>query len=61
VLQTVRVDAGNEYRVEMEARPDSGNRLLQGLIAQGVLVSSFGEDRRHLNEAFMDLTTGGVG
>ncbi|MFN9370758.1 MAG: ABC transporter ATP-binding protein [Planctomycetaceae bacterium] len=61
VLQATRIDSGNEYRVEMEARPDSGNRLLQGLIGQGVVVSSFGEDRRHLNEAFMDLTTGGVG
>ncbi|MFN8857062.1 MAG: ATP-binding cassette domain-containing protein [Planctomycetaceae bacterium] len=61
VITCSRLEGTDEYRVEMVQRPDAGNQLLKEVIALGIQVHSFGEDRRHLNEAFMDLTTGGVG
>lgn len=60
VLRAERIESTGEYRVEMQHRADGSNILLQAMIGFGAIVHSFGEDRRHLNEAFMDLTKGGV-
>jgi ABC-2 type transport system ATP-binding protein len=60
VLRVERVEETDEYRVEMEHRQDASNLLLQEVMRLGAVVHAFGEDRRHLNEAFMDLTQGGV-
>lgn len=60
VIKGERLEGTNEYRVEMQHRPDSANVLLQAVLAFGITIVSFGEDRRHLNEAFMEITSGGV-
>ena len=36
------------------------NSLLRGLLDLGAPIIGFTEDKRHLNDAFMDLTTKGV-
>jgi ABC-2 type transport system ATP-binding protein len=59
VLTVDRMEEG-EYRVSMEPRPDAAAIVLRAALESGGQVRSFGEDRRHLNEAFMDLTRGGV-
>jgi len=38
----------------------SGNDLLRELLPLDLPLASFGQQRRHLNDAFMDLTTRGV-
>ncbi|MCY2967802.1 MAG: ABC transporter ATP-binding protein [Planctomycetota bacterium] len=60
VLRAERVEGTDEYRVEMEHRPGASNILLKAMMELGAIVQSFGEDRRHLNDAFMDLTKGGL-
>ena len=55
--ETSDYDIGLYYSAE---RPLDTNRLLQGIIGLNIPISAFAEDRRHLNEAFMDLTERGV-
>ncbi|MFM7922111.1 MAG: hypothetical protein ACKPJJ_17955, partial [Planctomycetaceae bacterium] len=38
----------------------SGNDLLREMLPLDLPLASFGQQRRHLNDAFMDLTTRGV-
>jgi ABC-2 type transport system ATP-binding protein len=59
VLTVDRMEEG-DYRVSMEPRPDAAAIVLRAALESGGQIRSFGEDRRHLNEAFMDLTRGGV-
>lgn len=60
VVAAERVDGRAEYRVSFDGTRTDTNRLLQGILNLGVPVLSFTEERRHLNEAFMDLTAGGI-
>lgn len=59
VVTVDRVEPG-DYRLSMQPRPDAAAVVLRAMLDAGAQVQSFGEDRRHLNEAFMDLTRGGV-
>lgn len=48
------------YAVAYEAAALRPNDILEAVLAAGGEVVSFRRDRRHLNEAFMDLTSAGV-
>jgi ABC-2 type transport system ATP-binding protein len=60
ILQVERLDGRPEYRVAFDWAETDTNALLRGVLDMGVTVVSFTEERRHLNEAFMDLTQGGL-
>lgn len=53
--------AAQEYRVTIDPAVIDTNSLLAQILSARLTVRSFAEDRRQLNEAFMALTTGGVG
>ena len=55
-----RIDDSLEYRVTGASQEISANRLLAALLPLDIPLVSFRKDLRHLNEAFMDLTTEGV-
>jgi ABC-2 type transport system ATP-binding protein len=48
------------YRVAFDWTTIDTNGVLRAVLDLGVPVVAFAEDRRHLNEAFMDLTGGGL-
>ncbi|MGQ0636772.1 MAG: ABC transporter ATP-binding protein [Planctomycetaceae bacterium] len=60
VVRVERLDGRPEYRVAFDWTATDTNALLRGLLDMGVPIASFTADRRHLNEAFMDLTEGGL-
>lgn len=60
VVAAEKAGEGAGYRVEFDPARIDANQLLIQVASLGVPVVSFSEDRRHLNEAFMDLTTAGV-
>ncbi|MBS0205103.1 MAG: ABC transporter ATP-binding protein [Planctomycetes bacterium] len=60
VLKVEQIEGRPEYRIEFDETQMDTNRLLQGIIGLNIPVSAFAEDKRHLNEAFMDLTERGV-
>ncbi len=61
VLDVKKADGTAAYTVTLDdlERIDT-NALLRGVMDQGLVIASFTENRRHLNEAFMDLTEQGV-
>jgi ABC-2 type transport system ATP-binding protein len=60
VISAQRVDGRPEFRVAFDWTATDTNALLRGVLDMGVTIVSFTEERRHLNEAFMDLTQGGI-
>lgn len=60
VLKVEQIEGRPEYRIEFDETQLDTNGLLQGIIGLNIPVSAFAEDKRHLNEAFMDLTERGV-
>jgi ABC-2 type transport system ATP-binding protein len=56
-----RLDGKPKYRVVMAQGSVDSNRLLRGIIDAGLSLRSFAHEQKHLNQAFMDLTEGGVG
>ena len=60
VLKVEQIEGRPEYRIEFDETQLDTNRLLQGIIGLNIPISAFAEDRRHLNDAFMDLTERGV-
>src|SRR5262245_60193183 len=60
IVQVERLDGRPEYRVAFDWTATDTNALLRGVLDMGVTIVSFTEERRHLNEAFMDLTQGGL-
>lgn len=63
VAGVVEAEAGDDpLRIRFRYRRDECdlNAVLAAVIAAGAEVLEFRQDRRHLNEAFMDLTTAGV-
>jgi ABC-2 type transport system ATP-binding protein len=60
VVSVERIDGMPQFRVAFDWATTDTNRLLRGVLDMGVTVVSFMEERRHLNEAFMDLTQGGL-
>lgn len=60
VLKVEQLEGRPEYRIEFDETQLDTNRLLQGILGLNIPISAFAEDKRHLNEAFMDLTERGV-
>jgi ABC-2 type transport system ATP-binding protein len=60
VLKVEQIEGRPEYRIEFDESQLSTNQLLQGILGLNIPVTAFAEDKRHLNEAFMDLTERGV-
>ena len=50
---------GNEYLIQL-SQAVSSNDLLKEIIDQNLSIVAFSQKRKHLNQAFMDLTTRGV-
>jgi ABC-2 type transport system ATP-binding protein len=48
------------WRIDADPAKVSANDLLQFVLGKGIPVVAFEQHRRHLNEAFMDLTDPGV-
>jgi len=51
---------GAEYRVAFDRTVVDTNAILCAVMAEGGCVTSFAPDKRHLSEAFMELTSPGV-
>jgi len=60
VLTVEQLEGRPKYRIEFDETRIDTNRLLQGILSLQIPVQAFAEDKRHLNEAFMDLTERGV-
>ncbi len=60
VVKAEQIDDRPEYRISYDGSATTTNQLLAGIIGLELPVQSFTEDRRHLNDAFMDLTSRGV-
>ena len=60
VLKVEPIEGRPEYRIEFDEAQLNTNQLLQGIIGLNIPIMAFAEDKRHLNEAFMDLTERGV-
>lgn len=54
------IEGRPEFLVRCESESLDSNTLLTRLLSLGVPIVGFNEDRKHLNEAFMDLTSRGV-
>lgn len=50
---------GRDFQIQLSAAT-SGNEFLRELLTLEIPIHSFSQQRRHLNQAFMDLTTRGV-
>ena len=50
---------GRDFNIQLDATM-SANEFLKNLLTLELPISSFSQQRRHLNQAFMDLTTRGV-
>ena len=59
VVSARRVDGRPDFRIAFDWTTTDTNALLRNVLDMGVTIVSFTEERRHLNEAFMDLTQGG--
>ncbi|MBW3539615.1 MAG: ABC transporter ATP-binding protein [Planctomycetes bacterium] len=59
VLEVLPRNDRPEYRITVETN-NGGNALLKGILDAGLAVAAFSAGRRHLNEAFLDLTEQGV-
>jgi ABC-2 type transport system ATP-binding protein len=59
ILSVERIDGRHEFRISLDWTACDTNSLLRSVLDMGVPIVSFAEERRHLNEAFMDLTQGG--
>ena len=60
IVRVERIDGRPEFRLAFDWTATDTSALLRGVLDMGVTIVSFAEERRHLNEAFMDLTHGGI-
>ena len=60
IVTAVRLDGRPDYRIAFDWTTTDTNAVLRSVLDMGVKIVSFTEDRRHLNDAFMDLTRGGL-
>jgi ABC-2 type transport system ATP-binding protein len=59
IVNVERLDGRLEFRISFDWTACNTNSLLRNVLDIGVPIVSFTEEKRHLNEAFMDLTQGG--
>ena len=60
IISVDQVEGRPDYLVAYDWTVTDRNSLLRGLLDLGAPITAFTEDKRHLNDAFMDLTTKGV-
>ncbi|HEY0983120.1 ABC transporter ATP-binding protein [Schlesneria sp.] len=60
IISVDQVEGRPDYRVAYDWTVTDRNSLLRGILDLGAPITAFTEDKRHLNDAFMDLTTKGV-
>ena len=60
VQQVERCDDRPEFIIAFDWTETTSNALLQNILTLDIPIMGFTEERRHLNEAFMDLTERGV-
>ncbi len=60
VAEAKKLEQGPVYHVALEEHPDGATVLLRGVLSLELSVVSFTETKKHLNDAFMELTTQGV-
>jgi len=60
IVKVERIEARPEFRLSYDASLTSTNQILAALLGLNIPIQGFAEDRRHLNEAFMDLTAKGI-
>ncbi len=54
-----QIDGKPLFRITLDGDGDS-NQVVRGVLDAGLTMRAFHQDRKHLNQAFMDLTEGGV-
>ena len=60
VVAVEKIDARPEYRISIDLARTDANALLRNVLDAGLAVAAFSKDRKHLNQAFLDLTERGV-
>jgi ABC-2 type transport system ATP-binding protein len=60
VMRVARIEELPEYQITFNATETDTNSLLRGILDCNVPLVSFTEEKKHLNQAFMDLTERGV-
>jgi ABC-2 type transport system ATP-binding protein len=60
ILSVEPLDGRLDYLIEFDWGAIDTNAILRAVLDMGVGIVAFKEERRHLNEAFMDLTEGGT-
>lgn len=60
VAEAKKLEHGPIYQVALEEHPDGATVLLRGVLSLELSVVAFTETKKHLNDAFMELTTQGV-
>jgi len=61
VIDVSRLNGTPAYRITVDdLEPVDANSLLRGVLELGLPVASFAINKKHLNQAFMDLTEQGV-
>ena len=60
VLEARKLEQGPVYQVSLGDQPDGATQLLRGVLGLELSVVGFAETKKHLNDAFMELTTQGV-
>src|SRR3984957_20345620 len=60
VIEARKLEQGPVYQVSLGDQPDGATQLLRGVLGLELSVVGFAETKKHLNDAFMELTTQGV-
>ena len=60
VVSVEPVEGKPEYSISYDWTATDTNDLLKGIIDLGIPIVGFAEERKHLNQAFLDLTERGV-
>ncbi len=60
VINAELVEGTWEYKLCFDPAQTDTNSLLQAIMGMGVSIASFSREQKHLNQAFMDLTTRGI-
>jgi ABC-2 type transport system ATP-binding protein len=60
VVKVEQLESRPEYRIEFDESQLDTNGLMRRILDLNIPIAAFAEDRRHLNDAFMDLTERGV-
>ncbi len=60
VVSAEKLEGKNEYRISIDSTQTDSGRLLRDMLDLGVTLAAFNPDRKHLNQAFLDLTERGV-